>query len=142
MKLIFTKLHPDAVTPSKAYPTDSGYDLTAVEVENTGTQLICKTGIAVRPPDGYACYIFPRSSIRKTGLVMANSVGVIDATYTGGLEVSFIIFSPNNLYKVGDRVAQLVVLPLVLCSYTVTTELPEQTADKVRGNNGFGSTGN
>lgn len=88
--LKFIRTDSRAVIPTRAYPTDIGYDLTAIDVfkvlsDNT---IIYETGIAVQAPEGKYIEILPRSSITKTGYMLANSVGVIDPSYTGSLKIA------------------------------------------------------
>lgn len=87
----FMKLLEDAKTPSKANVTDSGYDLHLIRFlkEENGV-LFYDTGIAVQPPQGYYFELVARSSLSKTGYILANSVGIIDASYTGSLKIALI----------------------------------------------------
>ena len=87
----FAKLLPDAKPPSKTNVTDSGYDLHLIRLlkEENGV-VFYDTGIAVQPPHGYYFELVPRSSMSKTGYMLANSVGIIDASYTGSLKVALI----------------------------------------------------
>lgn len=79
VKVKFKKLHPDAKIPTKANEEDSGYDITAIDDgEITDTYIQYKTGIAIEVPKGYDIKIFPRSSVSKTNLILANSVGLVD----------------------------------------------------------------
>ena len=80
----------DAVMPSKAHPTDVGFDLTLVAEHKRmphGGAIMYDTGVRVTPPEGFYVEVVPRSSLSKTGWIMANSVGVIDPTYTGNIYV-------------------------------------------------------
>jgi dUTP pyrophosphatase len=113
MKVKFKKLHPDATIPQKAHDSDSGYDITAVDDgEMTDTYIQYKSGIAIEVPEGYDIKIFPRSSISKTNLMLANSVGLVDQGYRGEFLCRFkVIWGPNKqllTYKKGDKIAQLV----------------------------------
>lgn len=79
-----------AVVPTKAHPSDIGYDLTAIDIFKKISEqtILFETGIRVSPPPGYYIEILPRSSISKTGYILANSVGVIDPNYTGTLKIA------------------------------------------------------
>lgn len=144
MKIKFKKLHPDAVIPSKANPGDAGFDLVSVSSEYL-SKLSClkyKTGLAVEIPFGYVGYIFPRSSIYKKDLRLSNCVGVIDSGYRG--EISFIfdcleedILNRKNNYKPGDRIGQLIIMPIPEVEFVEVDEL----SDSSRGSGGFGSSG-
>ena len=157
-ELRFKKLHPDAVLPSRAHATDAGYDLTAVAVRwEKGRPGICTVdfGLAVEVPEGHAGFIFPRSSIYKVDLVLSNAVGVIDSGYRGAVSANFRHTpplyhdpyhgagmvrggdTPSPLYQKGDRVAQLVVMPVP----SFAPEWADELAEADRGQAGFGSTG-
>ena len=142
------KLHPDAVIPKYAYKGDAGLDLTAVEHETYKDEYGCrihsyKTGIAVEIPEGYIGFIFPRSSIFKTILSLTNSVGVIDSNYRGEIflkfrhDVNSTRPIKNSIYKIGDRIGQLIILPYPLIKIEEVNELSNSN----RGEEGFGSSG-
>ena len=95
------------------------------------------TGIAVEIPKGYVGLLFPRSSVYKTGLELANSVGVIDSGYRGEIRAVFRASSDSACpYKEGDKCCQLVILKLPDVDMQFVTKL--STSD--RGEKGFGST--
>lgn len=144
MKVKFSKLHPDAVIPSYAKPGDAGLDLTAVGMVYTRTEETdfyeYDVGLAVEIPDGHVGLIFPRSSITKTDLFLSNAVGVVDSKFRGRLSARFrkTTGSPH-LYKVGDRIAQLVIMPYPNIE---VEEVPYEELSKTeRGTGGFGSSG-
>ena len=138
MKIRFKKINPDAVTPKQCTNGAAGFDLTAVSVDEDSLTVRCDTGIAVEIPDGYAGLLFPRSSVYKTGLAMANAVGVIDADFRGAISAIFYKRRHEvNPYKVGDRVAQLVIVPIANVKFVEVDELSETE----RGAGGYGSTG-
>lgn len=100
MKIKFVKLLENAVVPTKAHPTDAGFDLTATSrhFDEYGA-VVYGTGIAVEIPVGYVGLVFPRSSVSKLDLSMANAVGVIDAGYRGEITVKFkpaLLYVDNN----------------------------------------------
>lgn len=138
------KLAANAVIPKlQATRGAAGYDLTATSIseEMWGCRPIYRyhTGIAVELPPKHMGLLFPRSSIYKTSLTLANCVGVIDSDYRG--EIIFVFERKDTerpVYKVGDRVGQLVILPFP--SYTI--EEVDELSDTARGAGGFGSTGN
>lgn len=136
------KLHPDAVIPTYAKDGDAGMDLVATEiVENTTFQKTYGTGLAMQIPYGYVGLVFPRSSIRKYNLELSNSVGVIDSGYRGEIRVVFNKtihgFSDDFTYNIGDRIAQIIIIPYPKVNFVLTEEL----SDTERGSGGFGSTG-
>ena len=138
MNLKFKKLNPNAVAPTIAKPGDAGADLTAISVDYQLNGIIeYGTGLAVEIPDGYVGLIFPRSSIYKYQLMLSNSVGVIDSGYSGELKFKFWGDREKDIYKVGDRIGQLVIVPIPQIEWEEADTLSESD----RGENGFGSTG-
>lgn len=141
MKIQFKKLVPEAQKPKFGKPGDAGADLVATSVKLNTNQVIYGTGIAVEIPEGMVGLVFPRSSIRNYDLAMSNSVGVIDSGYRGEIMVTFNVKNPSEpqeIYTEGDRIAQLVIVPVPLIQYTEVEELSETQ----RGTDGHGSTGN
>jgi dUTP pyrophosphatase len=141
MKVRIKKLVPEAVVPSYANPGDAGLDLVAtyvkVEDHNTYGYFEYGTGLSVEIPDGYVGLVFPRSSISKTGMLLTNSVGVIDSGYRGEIKFRFKYISGTASYEVGDRVGQLIILPYPSVEFEEVDSLDETQ----RGADGFGSTG-
>jgi dUTP pyrophosphatase len=134
------KLVPEAVIPSYSKVGDAGMDLTITkEIENTSFSVSYGFGIAMEIPKGYVGLVFPRSSVRNQDLILSNCVGVIDSGYRGELQATFK--KTNGLdsikYKVGDRGAQIIILPYPTI---YMTEVPE-LSNTERGDGGFGSTG-
>jgi dUTP pyrophosphatase len=140
MKVKIKKLHPNAVKPKYAKENDAGMDLVATSIiSNTSFQITYGLGIALEIPDGMVGLVFPRSSIRNTELMLSNSVGVIDAGYRGELQATFNKLNglDSITYNVGDRVAQIVIVPHPIIQIVEVDELSESS----RGIGGFGSTG-
>ena len=81
MKIKIKKLHPSAIIPSYAKAGDAGLDLTITGIKDESFQVTYGFGIALEIPEGYVGLVFPRSSIKKTELILSNSVGVIDSGY-------------------------------------------------------------
>jgi dUTP pyrophosphatase len=144
MKVNIKKLHSDAVIPTYAKEGDAGMDLVATSIiSETHTQITYGLGIALEIPNGFVGLVFPRSSIRKTRLQLSNSVGVIDSGYRGELQVTFnkittTLENQKNDYKVGDRVAQIMIIP----HPSIDFQEVEYLSNTQRGEGGFGSTGN
>lgn len=140
-KLKIKKLDERAVMPRYAKPGDAGMDLTAIDcVWDVGRmQMRYRFGLAFEIPEGYVGLIFPRSSICKKNLSLANCVGVIDSGYRGEVTAVFNLLrgERGEIYDVGDRTAQLVVMPFAQCEIEETDELSETE----RGTGGYGSTG-
>lgn len=130
------KLHKDAVIPTKAHATDAGCDLYATSCHYDNGLIIYGTGIAVEIPEGYVGLVFPRSSIANTHLTLSNSVGVIDSGYRGEVMAKFRKGGTRG-YNVGDRIAQLIILPYP----EVVFEEAEELSESDRGTGGYGSSG-
>jgi dUTP pyrophosphatase len=136
------KLNENAVIPKYAKDGDAGMDLVVTSIiSETDTQITYGIGLALEIPDGFVGLVFPRSSIRKTRLQLSNSVGVIDSGYRGELQATFNKINNNsqseNDYKVGDRIAQIMIIPYPKVIFREVEEL----SDTERGDGGFGSTG-
>ena len=124
--------------PFRADEGAAGFDLYAVNIEEENGILTVHTGIAVEIPFGYAGFLFPRSSVYKTGLSLANSVGVIDSSYRGEIMCKFRVINKDSpKYEIGERCCQLIILPVPHVRYAETDKL----SDTSRGVGGFGSTG-
>lgn len=130
------RLHKDAVIPTKAHPTDAGCDLYATSCHYDNGLIIYGTGIAVEIPEGYVGLVFPRSSIANTHLTLSNSVGVIDSGYRGEVMAKFRKGGTRG-YDVGERIAQLIILPYP----EVLFEEAEELSESDRGTGGYGSSG-
>jgi|694.fasta_scaffold122839_5 dUTP pyrophosphatase len=132
------RLTEDAELPKRQHPTDAGADLCCIETIDLYPEetKAVGTGIAVKIPVGFVGLIFNRSSQGKRGIILPNSVGVIDSDYRGELKVLLKNIS-GDLYKIkqGDRIAQLVIVPIQLATFT------DCWNDTQRGTGGFGSTG-
>jgi dUTP pyrophosphatase len=178
MTVQFQKLHADAVVPTKAKAGDAGFDLVAVSEaelvlakegqkytvtpdgpsqivtgeEDSYGYIRYRLGIAVAIPEGYVGLIFPRSSVSKTDLTLANAVGVVDSGYRGEIEARFrtapdqatqqhrmdvLSTAGYSFYKKGDRVAQLVIVEAPLFTFEEVDALDATE----RGTDGFGSSG-
>lgn len=146
LKLKFKKLHKNAVTPAKAHPQDAGYDLVATSrILRTDPHIQYEygTGLAIQLPPNHVGLLFPRSSVRNFDLSLSNAVGVLDENFLGEIKFNFreiggyeSVYTAKK-YEVGDRVGQLVVIPLAQLELEEVDELEETD----RGSNGFGSTG-
>lgn len=150
MKIRIKKLHPNAVIPKYSKEGDAGMDLTVTSIYSEDEYHITYGfGIAMEIPEGYVGLVFPRSSIRDFDLTLSNSVGVIDSGYRGEIQGTFkktiqaITYNPHKIYmggtiySVGERAAQIMVMPIPYITFVETNEL----SDSVRGYGGFGSTG-
>ena len=144
LKLLDARLKDDRYAPQYATPGSAGIDLracieSAIKI-HPGDTLLIPTGIAIHLADpGLAAMILPRSGLgHKHGIVLGNLVGLIDSDSQGEVVVStwnrgHDMFTLNPL----DRLAQLVVVPVVQATFKVVDEFPASE----RGAGGFGSTG-
>lgn len=138
LELKVKTLSDAAKLPTKAHPSDAGFDLYALHTCFIGHAEIYKvsTGIAVEIPEGYCGLIFDRSSLGSNGIFRL--AGVIDSSYRGEIMVCLSNISQEQ-YKIksGDKVAQLLIMPVPDVEVTFVTELSQTQ----RGSGGFGSTG-
>lgn len=141
IELPIRRLHEEATLPERAYPGDAGLDLAACErVElGPGERATVPTGLAVAIPEGYAGFVQPRSGLAaRQGISVVNSPGLIDSGYRGEIRVVLLNTDAEHTFvaEPGDRIAQLVVLPIPELELVEVDELPETE----RGVRGFGSS--
>jgi len=132
------KTRSDGVTPHKTRASDAGYDLTIIEkIRQVGDVEFYTTGIKVQMDMGWMGLIYPRSSISKTGYMLANSVGVIDRSYLGEIIIALRKVDPDAPdLELPLRIAQIVPYPIVHFDVVEVSEL----GDTTRGERGFGSS--
>jgi dUTP pyrophosphatase len=128
--------------PAYAHPGDAGADLVSTEdaVLGPGERATVGTGVAIALPRGYVAFVVPRSGLAaKHGITIVNSPGTVDAGYRGEIRVTLLNTDRTEEYRVtaGDRIAQLVVLPVPTVQFVPVDSLP----GSARGEGGFGSTG-
>jgi dUTP pyrophosphatase len=131
-----------AVIPEYSHPGDAGADLVAAEevLLAPGARATVGTGVAIALPDGYAAFVVPRSGLAsRHGITIVNSPGTVDAGYRGEIRVTLLNTDSSVAYPVavGDRIAQLVVMPVSRARFIPVETLPGSQ----RGEAGFGSTG-
>lgn len=137
------KLRPDAVVPKYMTEHAAGLDLCAAIdapiVIAPGARAAISTGLAIALPAGYEGQVRPRSGLAKNhGVTVVNSPGTVDADYRGPVTILLINHGPEPVtIAPADRIAQLVIAPVVQAELVETDEL-DATA---RGAGGFGSTG-
>jgi dUTP pyrophosphatase len=141
-RVLIRRLDPSLPLPSYAVAGDAGMDLrSAVDVVlKPGERCRIPTGIALAIPDGYAGFVQPRSGLAaRTGLGFVNSPGLIDSGYRGEIQVVAINLDGQDPIDIrrGDKIAQLVILPVPRATLVEVEELPVSD----RGAGGFGSTG-
>jgi dUTP pyrophosphatase len=139
MILLLKRLNDRALRPTRSYPDDAGLDLYVTDTIKLlpGQFHDIDIGWAIKIADGYWGLVKARSStFFKRGIIVHE--GTIDAGYTGKLSIGVYNPGPDTKFlDVGDRIAQLVILPLIIHSIEIVTELPHT----MRGPEGFGSTG-
>jgi len=131
----------NAIIPSKANITDVGYDLTIIKkVKNlTNNTILYDTGIKISLDFGYYAEIAPRSSLSKSGYMLANSIGIIENTYTGNLFIALTKTDPNMPDLVLPfKCCQLIFKPQIFINL-VESKIPLDSVT-IRGSGGFGST--
>ena len=143
MKVLVKKLDPTVKLPSYKTKGASGMDLLAF-IENSinikpQTSKLISTGLSVAFSEDYEIQIRPRSGLAaKNNISILNTPGTIDSDYRGELKI--IIYNHGNedfVINNGDRIAQMVLVPIVKMEFEETNDLPET----IRGEGGFGSTG-
>ena len=159
----FKKVNPDATIPQKAHPSDAAYDLCSMEdmMLRPGEFKMVGCGLACAIPEGFCGMVYPRSGMGCKGLVLKNTVGVIDANYRGEVMLPLFNNNPTHVYfpsddtmggggecyeenfdgtihvRKGDRVAQM---RIELVPDTTLVEVDELD-DTDRNEGGFGSSG-
>ena len=141
MTLGFKRIHPDAVLPAYAHPSDAGMDVRSVEelVIPAGKRALVHTGLIVLLPPLYEAQVRPRSGLAlKFGVTVLNTPGTIDSGYRGEIGVILANFGDADvIVKKGDKRAQLVIAPVTQPEVCEVSEIDETD----RGAGGFGSTG-
>lgn len=160
------KLLPEAIIPQYAKDGDAGLDIVATSIEEKDGRIVYGTGLSFEIPKGYLGFLMPRSSICKHDLRLTNAVGLLDSSFRGEVKFIFendamqqrgsvtdtrafwdatkneeahnaSIWPVHKVYKVGDRIGQLVILPYPQIELVES----ETLSDTERGSGGFGSTG-
>ena len=142
-KIQIKKLSNSVSTPKYETPGSSGMDVAAhIEdniIINPGEKFLVSTGFSIAIPKGYEVQIRPRSGLAaKRSITVLNTPGTIDADYRGEIKVILINLGKEKfIVKNGERIAQMVVCPVVQANLEEVEDLP----DTERGSGGFGSTG-
>jgi dUTP pyrophosphatase len=131
-----------AEVPAYSHPGDAGADLTSTEALTLapGERRLVGTGVRIALPDGFAAFVVPRSGLAaKHGITIVNAPGTVDAGYRGEIKVALLNTDSTVPYDigVGDRIAQLIVMPVARAHFIPVDILPGSD----RGAGGFGSTG-
>lgn len=141
-ELQFTRLSEQATLPTRAHDSDAGLDLYAAEGARIGPgqRVSVGTGLALAIPEGLAGLVLPRSGLAlKNGIALVNSPGLIDPGYRGEVRVLLLNTDQTAEFRLaaGDRVAQLILVPIALATPLESDSLDSTT----RGEGGFGSSG-
>ena len=141
IELEITKVRAEAHLPERAYAGDAGLDLAACEPLSLqpGERAVVPTGLAVAIPEGYAGFVQPRSGLAaRHGITIVNAPGLIDSGYRGEIQVVLLNTDRRETFTAdpGERIAQLVVLPVPEVALREVDELSESE----RGVRGFGSS--
>jgi dUTP pyrophosphatase len=141
IELEVMRVRADAQVPEHAYAGDAGVDLACCEAVALapGERAIVSTGLAVAIPEGYAGFVQPRSGLAaRHGISVVNSPGLIDSGYRGEIQVVLLNTDRECTFTAdaGERIAQLVVLPVPELAVREVDELPPSE----RGVRGFGSS--
>ena len=141
IELPVVRLREEATLPGRAYAGDAGLDLaTCDRLElGPGERAVVPTGLAVAIPEGFAGFVQPRSGLAaRHGIAVVNSPGLIDSGYRGELRVVLLNTDRERTFvaEPGERIAQLVVLPVPELELVEVDDLPGTE----RGVRGFGSS--
>ena len=142
MELPVQRLDPRAVMPARANEGDAGLDLCSIEPVKLGPgeRARVRTGLAIELPPGHAGFVLPRSGLAaRHGVALVNAPGLIDEGYRGELQVLLLNTDREAAVAIeaGDRIAQLVIVPVVHATAVEVDTLKEAQ----RGAGGFGSSG-
>ena len=128
--------------PEYSHPGDAGADLSAAEAVTLGPgeRATIGTGLSIALPRGFVGFVVPRSGLAaRHGITVVNSPGTVDAGYRGEIRITILNTDRSVPYSVavGDRIAQLIVMPVSRANFIPVGSLPGSH----RGESGFGSTG-
>lgn len=155
MQVNIKKLDDAAITPSYQTQGAAGFDIHALDggIVYTGDTVVVRTGLVMEVPEGHVLLVFPRSGLAtKSGVVLANTVGVVDSDYRGEVKLVIHLRDMNDAedirysyhadthyfsWDAGERLAQGVIVPCVQAQFNEVDEL----STTKRGAGGFGSTG-
>jgi dUTP pyrophosphatase len=143
------QLDPELPLPARARRGDAGVDLlarNAAVLRRGGGRALVPTGLAIAVPEGFGGFVLPRSGLAaKQGVTVLNGPGLIDAGYRGEVMVPLVNTDPDTDVHIarGERIAQLLVLPVPTIEWMVTDALPPTLGEgsDARGDGGHGSSG-
>lgn len=140
------RLHDIRCMPVRAFYNDAGADLKSIEdkvIMPGETSALVDTGVSIAVPDGFAAMIFSRSGQGKVGVCLSNGTGIIDSQYRGNIKLLISNFggSPYIIKAYETKVAQMLIMPVVLANFNYFKGSDEEWFNTARGTGGFGSTG-
>lgn len=145
VEAVTTDESSSAQLPEKKTRGSAGFDLKAFEDgEIAPGQILTKvrTGIRIKVPFGTVGMITPRSGLSCKGLTIINSPGIIDSDYRGELMINFFNCGSETIsWKAGDRIAQILFVPVKVGNMTLVPEFSPDKFENTRNEDGFGSTG-
>jgi len=138
----YSLCHENATAPSKTHISDSGFDISLVDFkkENEHGIQFFGTGVKVQPPHGYYFDLVPRSSMSKSGFLLANSIGIIDQSYRGEIIVALCKVNEDSTLELPCKLVQ--IIPKKWNQMNPIEISEEALLETQRGSGGFGSTGN
>ena len=146
MKTKIKLIDDRAELPERAHSSDTGYDIKVIDIKKWNNDVVFfRTGIQLCPPEGHYFEIYPRSSISKEPIELANSVGIIDEHYRGEILIAVRILNDNSYIRIKKanyileekpRLFQLILRRKLSTEFEIVNELNETE----RGAGGFGST--
>lgn len=137
MQVSFKKLSENAVAPIKGTIGSAGFDLVATSKRVTEKYIEYGTGLSFEIPENHLGLLFQRSSVSNKDLSLSNAVGVLDSDYRGEVTFRYRYKNLDDIYNIGDKIGQLIVIPFPKVSFIESKDL----TSTVRGAGGYGSTG-
>ena len=137
MQVSFKKLSENAVAPIKGTIGSAGFDLVATSKRVTEKYIEYGTGLSFEIPIGHVGLLFQRSSVSNKDLSLSNAVGVLDSDYRGEVTFRYRYKNLDDIYNIGEKIGQLIVIPYPKVSFIESKEL----TSTIRGAGGYGSTG-
>lgn len=138
---IFIEVDDLRLMPTKKHSVDAGWDLRTPKeiILQPGWDIKIDTGVRMEIPEGYMGMVVPRSGLGTKGMVIKNTVGVIDSLYRGNIIVNIVNKSKDNILNIEEfgRFAQIVIVPVLLDELVVVDKI----SDTARGTDGFGASG-
>ena len=146
MKIRYTKIRPEALTPEYKTSGAAAFDLASTEDLEVAPKgcVLAPTGLVIATPPGYVLYLTPRSSLfKKKGLMLANSIGIIDSDFCGPEdEIKLVLMNPGDLpvrIEKGERLVQGTFLPILKAEFEAGTPQSAENRGGIGSTGGYGS---